>query len=149
LEYLSSHESTKFELVINLKRRIVLVIAGLTYAGVIVLLICAGLLFGFAAVGANLAIDESSPPVPLVIDVIAAGCAVASFGTFFSMPCVWSRSRSRSACSHAARWSIHLRRRGKCSDRRACYLHARQLLATAVVDRLQLPFGALAFSAVR
>src|SRR5260370_6896505 len=65
---------------------IALGIARLSYAGVIVLLICAGGLFGFTAVGANLAIAGPSPPVPLVIDVIAAGCAVASFGTFFSMP---------------------------------------------------------------
>src|SRR5882757_1874280 len=68
------------------RTRIALGIARLAYAGVIVLLICAGGLFGFTAVGANLAIAGSSPPVPLVIDVIAAGCAVASFGTFFSMP---------------------------------------------------------------
>ena len=47
------------------RTRIALGIARLTYAGVIVLLICAGLLFGFAAVSANLAIGESSPPVPL------------------------------------------------------------------------------------
>jgi hypothetical protein len=60
-------------------------IARLAYAGVIVLLICTGGPFGFTAVGANLAIAESSPPVPLVIDMIAAGCA-AAFGTFFAMP---------------------------------------------------------------
>ena len=66
--------------------RTALGIARLPYAGVIVLLICAGDLFGFMVVGAKLAIAGSSPPVPLVIDVVAAGCAVASFGTFFSMP---------------------------------------------------------------
>ena len=63
------------------RTRIALGIARLTYAAVIVILISAGLLFGFAAVGTNLAIGEPSPPVPLIIDVIAAGCAVASFGT--------------------------------------------------------------------
>src|SRR5713101_1102035 len=68
------------------RTRIALGIARLAYAGVIVLLICAGGLFGFTAVGANLAIAGPIPPVPLVIDVMAAGCAVASFGTFFSMP---------------------------------------------------------------
>jgi uncharacterized membrane protein YjjP (DUF1212 family) len=64
------------------RTRIALGMARLTYAAIIVLLICAGLLLGFAAVGANLAIDEASPPAPLVVDVVAAGCAVASFGTF-------------------------------------------------------------------
>ena len=55
------------------RTRIALGIARLAYAGVIVLLICIGGLFGFRAVGGNLAIAESSPPVPLFIDVIAAG----------------------------------------------------------------------------
>jgi uncharacterized membrane protein YjjP (DUF1212 family) len=82
------------------RTRIALGIARLTYAGVIVLLICAGGLFGFTAVGANLAIGESSPPVPLVFDVVAAGCAVASFGTSSQCRGVCWRSRSRSACSH-------------------------------------------------
>lgn len=60
--------------------------ARFAYAAVIVLLICAGILLGFAAVGLGLAIANSARPVPLAIDMIAAGCAVASFGTFFSMP---------------------------------------------------------------
>jgi uncharacterized membrane protein YjjB (DUF3815 family) len=41
----------------------------------------------------------------LVIDVIAAGCAVASFGTFFSMP--WRLLALPIAVgmvAHAARW---------------------------------------------
>src|SRR5258707_2983432 len=54
------------------RTRIALGIARLAYAGVIVLLICAGGLFGFTAVGANLAIAGSSRPLPFVIDVIAA-----------------------------------------------------------------------------
>jgi hypothetical protein len=89
------------------RTRIALRIARLTYAGVIVLLICAALLFGFAAVGATLAIGESSRPMPLVIDVIAAGCAVASFGTFFSMP--WRLLAFPIAAGmlvHAARWAL-------------------------------------------
>jgi hypothetical protein len=89
------------------RTRIALGIARVAYAGVIVLLICSGDLFGFAAVGTNLAIAGSSPPVPLVIDVIAAGCAVASFGTFFSMP--WRLLAFPIAVgmlAHAARWAL-------------------------------------------
>src|SRR5216684_1770455 len=89
------------------RTRIALGIARLAYADVIVLLICAGGLFGFTAVGANLAIAGPSPPVPLVIDVIAAGCAVASFGTFFSMP--WRLLAFPVAVgmvAHAARWAL-------------------------------------------
>ncbi|WP_245284510.1 threonine/serine exporter family protein [Bradyrhizobium sp. th.b2] len=46
------------------RTRIALGIARLAYAGVIVLLICAGGLFGFMAVGANLSIAGSSRPYP-------------------------------------------------------------------------------------
>src|SRR5215472_16728005 len=48
-------------------------------------MICFGLLTGFAAGGAPFPAAGPSTPVPLLADVIAAGCAVASFGTFFSM----------------------------------------------------------------
>jgi uncharacterized membrane protein YjjP (DUF1212 family) len=89
------------------RTRIALGITRLAYAGVIMLLICVGGLSGFTTVGANLAIAGPSPPVLLVIDVIAAGCAVASFGTFFSMP--WRLLGIPIAAgilAHAARWAL-------------------------------------------
>ena len=73
----------------------------LAYAAVIVRPICAGGLFGFTAVGAKLAIAGSPPPVPLVIGASAVGCAVASFGTFFSMP--WRLLTFRIAAGMLAR----------------------------------------------
>jgi uncharacterized membrane protein YjjP (DUF1212 family) len=131
------------------RTRIALGIARLAYAGVIVLLICAGGLFGFTAVGANLAIAGPSPPVPLVIDVIAAGCAVASFGTFFSIP--WRLLAVPIAAgmlAHAARWALISVAGGSAVTGAlvACMLVS--ILVTPIVDRLHLPFAALAFSAV-
>jgi len=131
------------------RTRIALGIARLAYAGVIVLLICAGLLFGFAAAGAKLAMGESSPPVPLVIDVIAAGCAVASFGTFFSMP--WrllALPITAGMLAHAARWALISVAETNAATGAlvACMLVS--VFVTPIVDRLHLPFAALAFSAV-
>lgn len=122
------------------RTRIALGIARLTYAAVIVILTSAGLLFGFAAVGTNLPIGGPSPPVPLVMDVIAAGCAVASFGTFFSMP--WrllALPIAAGMLAHAARWALITVAGGSAVTGAlvACMLVS--VIATPLVDRLRLP----------
>jgi uncharacterized membrane protein YjjP (DUF1212 family) len=130
------------------RTRIALGMTRLAYAGVIVLLICAGGLFGFIAAGGTLAMAGSSPPVPLIVDVIAAGSAVASFGTFFSMP--WRLLPFPIAVgmlAHAARWAaISAGVGAPIGALVACLLAS--VLTAPVVDRLHLPFAAVAFSAV-
>ena len=131
------------------RARITLGIARLTYAGMIVLMICAGLLSGLAAGGAVLPTASSSLPVPLLADMIAAGCAVAAFGTFFSMPLrLLPFPIAVGMLAHAARWALislygaHV----AAAALAACILVG--LIVAPAVDRLGLPFAAVGFSAV-
>jgi len=131
------------------RTHIALGMARLTYAGLIVLMICAGLLLGLAAGGATLPPDAPSSPVPLVADIAAAGCAVAAFGTFFSMP--WRLLPIPIAAgmlAHAARWAlISLAGADAAAGALVGSLLAGFVVAPAA-DRLHLPFAALGFSAI-
>ncbi len=66
--------------------RIPLGASRLTFAALVLLAICAGLLVGLGLGGATFPVSEPGRHVPLWIDTIAAGVAVACYGIFFSMP---------------------------------------------------------------
>jgi len=78
----------------------------------------------------------------------AAGCAVASFGTFFSTP--WrllALPIAAGMLAHAARWAL-ISVAGTNARRRTRRLHARHVLVDACRSPAICPSAALAFSAV-
>lgn len=121
--------------------------ARIAYASVIVVTICLGLLGGLAVGGGRLSLTVASSHAPFAIDLIAAGVAVAAYGTFFSMP--W-RSLAVPVVigmfAHSVRWliagnggSVEL------ATFAACIVVG--ALVTPLADRLKMPFAAFAFTA--
>ncbi|HUB47847.1 MAG TPA: threonine/serine exporter family protein [Acetobacteraceae bacterium] len=131
------------------RTRIALGVDRFTYATMIVLMICIGVLPGLALGGSTVQAAGPAVPVPLAADVIAAGCAVAGYGTFFSMP--WRLLPLPIAVgmlAHAARWAlISLAGANVAAGALVASLLV-GVIVTPVVDRLRLPFAAVAFSAV-
>jgi uncharacterized membrane protein YjjP (DUF1212 family) len=88
-----------------IKGRIHLGAARLIYAGLVIVAISTGLLLGLALLGVSLPVDGAGRTVPLWLDTIAAGVAVAAYGVFFSTPLhtlVWPVAVGMLA--HALRW---------------------------------------------
>ena len=123
--------------------------ARIVFASLIILMICAGLLIGLAICGVSLPASGASVRVPLGYDVLAAGVAVAAYGTFFSMP--WRMlpiPMVVGMLAHAARWGVvsGLGLSAAWGAFVACFLVS--AIMTPVADRLHLPFAGLAFASV-
>jgi uncharacterized membrane protein YjjP (DUF1212 family) len=129
--------------------RIGLGAARIAYAGLILLMICTGLLLGLALGGEILPVEAPSIPVPVGYDVIAAGVAVAAYGTFFSMP--WRTLPIPiliGMLAHAVRWML-ISMAGASVEVGAlvaCLIVS--ILITPIGDRLRMPFAAFAFASV-
>ncbi len=131
------------------RARIALGASRVAYAGVIILMICTGLLTGLSFASVNLPPSAPSYPVPLGYDVIAAGVAVAAYGTFFAMP--WRMLPIPAAIgmlAHASRWAMISLAGASVQTGAlvACLIVG--IVITPIADRLRLPFAAFAFASV-
>jgi uncharacterized membrane protein YjjP (DUF1212 family) len=129
--------------------RLALGICRVVYASLIIFAICIGLLAGLSFGGTNLPASAPSPPIPLIYDVIAAGAAVAAYGTFFSMP--WRMLPVPiliGMFAHGVRWALLAKAGASLAGGAliACLIVG--VITTPVAERLRLPYAGLAFASV-
>jgi uncharacterized membrane protein YjjP (DUF1212 family) len=131
------------------RARIALGACRVGYACLITLVISAGLLVGLSLAGVDLPVSPPVPAVPLGYDVIAAGVAVAAYGTFFAMP--WRMLPIPvviGMLAHALRW-LAIGMVGASAEAGALIAClAVGIIVTPVADRLRMPFAAFAFASV-
>ncbi|MDQ0504458.1 threonine/serine exporter family protein [Xanthobacter agilis] len=130
------------------RSRITIGSARLVFAGLVVLMICSGLLLGLTVGDFRLPTEGPATVVPWYRDVVAAGIAVAAYGTFFNMP--WRMLPVPvlvGMLAHGVRWLLLASGVSLAAGSLAACLIV-GLIAAPVAARLRYPFAGFAFASV-
>lgn len=131
-----------------LRGRIGLGVSRMVYASMILLSICAGLLIGLLLVNSTLTESMIPAKVPLWLDMLAAGVAIAAFGAFFSL--TWAMLSVPILVGmfcHASHWWILQNGGGVAlATLVACLISG--TVTTFLSRKMKIPFAALAFCTI-